>query len=88
MRNLVILALLGVVLVGGFAITASNDWARAQETTENVEQEDAGAEDATCASPVASLASPEASPTLAVASTPVGSPVASPVPCPVGTPVS
>jgi hypothetical protein len=88
MRFLVILAILGVVLVGGFVITTSDDWARAQDT-ENTEQEDVGAEAGPCASPVASpSASPEASPSLALASTPAGSPEASPSPCAIGTPAS
>ena len=79
MRFLVIIALLGVILVSGVVVSTSYDGATAHEShQEAAGQQDTGAEDVACASPVAS---PEASPHPALALTPIASPMASPTAC-------
>ncbi len=74
MRRLFLLAAFALVLVSGMVVTA------AQSTDVQTEEEDAGAQGAGCVLPVASpAAEPVASPSLALASTPIPMPEGSPV---------
>ena len=74
MRRLFLLVAFAFVLVSGVIVTA------AQSTDVQTEEEDAGAQGAGCALPIASPgAEPVASPSLALASTPLPMPEGSPV---------
>ena len=75
MRRLFLLAAFAFVLVSGVVVTAAQSGTDVQ-----TEEEDSGAQGAGCALPVASPgAEPVASPSLALASTPIATPEGSPV---------
>jgi len=80
-RLFFILTFASILVTGGVVATAQSG------TQPQTEQEDSGAHGAGCITPVA--ASPEASPGLAMASTPMATPGASPVALEVcGTPLA
>ena len=89
MRRAFLIIGLAVVLIGGVAVTAAQDVAFQDSPTEN---EEVGAPTGECATPSAQMdLAPDASPSLALASTPAGMVEASPTACAtpeMGTPAS